>query len=192
MYLIGTNGSITHYNGHSFTLMESGTDADLTDIHGFKDEKTGSALVWITGRKVLLQQINNRWNQVWNIDNPLAIQQFFSHRVTAINERFLVLCVYNGPLRKNRIYLAVQENVSINQFLAEGITFDWSMSYDALNNIFIAGDFGNIEHYNGASLTLQNGNIYSDRIFSIKSLNKAIYAVGIVGQDALFIHGKQN
>ena len=192
LYLIGRNGSITHYDGQSFTLMESGTDADLIDIHGFTNEKSGEKTIWIAGHYILLKLVDNTWTQVWKRDNPVVQQEYYPHRVHAIDEKLLLLCAYNGPLRNNRIYLIDSGDISNSLKLCEGITFDWDMSYTALNNIFLAGDFGNIEHYNGISFSLINTYVHTARIFSIKNLREKIYAVGLLGQEALFIHGKQN
>lgn len=191
-YLIGTNGSITHYDGHAFSLMESGTDSDLADIHGYQNPNTGFKTVWIAGHKVLLELKNDTWIQKWHSDIPAASELFYPHQVSIISERFLALCLYNGPQRKNRLYIACQDNLSNQLQLSEGITFDWSMAFSGLNNILVAGDFGNIEHYNGLISSLANGQNYADRWFAIKKLNKSIFAVGILGQEALFIHGIQN
>ena len=47
LYVVGYGGNIAHYNGSSWTKIESGTDLDIQDIWGIID-KDGSKFILCT------------------------------------------------------------------------------------------------------------------------------------------------
>jgi len=66
IYFVGGSGSIVHYDGSSFELIESGTDVNLIDIDGTPDGE----YVYITGNNdqsesILLELHDNEVNQLY-------------------------------------------------------------------------------------------------------------------------------
>lgn len=67
IYVVGWHGTIVHYNGTTWSKMESGTTVNLEDVWGTPDGKT----VWASGfesdfsRSVLLKYDGVKWRTVW-------------------------------------------------------------------------------------------------------------------------------
>ncbi|MBP9581640.1 MAG: glucosyl transferase, partial [Ignavibacterium sp.] len=87
LYAVGNNGNIAHYNGSSWTKIESGTTTDIQDVLGFKDAFTSETSVYCAvsyvfqngDRKILQIKSNTvdslnwmgdkRINSIWTSNN---------------------------------------------------------------------------------------------------------------------------
>ncbi len=66
MYFAGYNGDIAHYNGETFTLMETGTDYRLRDIHGSEDGSEVFVVGWgVAGGNIVLRLVNDQWEEFY-------------------------------------------------------------------------------------------------------------------------------
>ncbi|MBC8395347.1 MAG: hypothetical protein H8E08_00055 [Candidatus Marinimicrobia bacterium] len=73
MYFIGNSGSIVHYDGTTFTRMESGTDLPLLNITGSGDKIFVTAMGYYGDfiGSALLANENDNWHSVFSSDNYL-------------------------------------------------------------------------------------------------------------------------
>jgi len=149
LYFVGYNGSIVRYNGSTFTKIESGTTLPINDIWGAYNSKTkqyevlavASDLALGAGRKVL---------------------KITGNQVAAVVDSGL-------PRSLSSIYFVPGEKYCIagdGYYESKGSTSDnWELwptgraTYcysrivrgNGINDIFVAGDYGEISHYNGST-----------------------------------------
>jgi len=71
IYFVGRKGSIVHYNGSTFSKMESGTDIDLTDIYGYDRNH-----IWACGqdmasmKSIILRFDGSKWQTIYERYHP--------------------------------------------------------------------------------------------------------------------------
>ncbi len=192
-YLVGSNGSITHYNGSSFTLMETGTDISLFEIKGFVDPQTGKQHVWAlgfeNGKSVVLKLEDGVWTNVWDME--LLQNNFrFPHALYLDNSKTIVMDIWNGPEQKGRLYCFNQNDFTEYKMLAEHGTFSSGIGGSGINNIYIGGSRYRVEHFNGNTVfkydNLLGGGSQTKTIYH----KNRIYICGDTGaQKAKLIHG---
>jgi len=74
MYFVGLEGSIVHYDGSSFTKMESGTDVDLVDIWGIDENN-----IWVCGYTQTVGTVILNWNgKKWNQFHSLSYSDYIN------------------------------------------------------------------------------------------------------------------
>lgn len=76
MYFVGNNGSIVHYDGSSFTRMESGTEVDLLDIDGTPDGEHVFAFGWdyaVPAGNIVLEY-NGVWKTIYYKEGVLPTE----------------------------------------------------------------------------------------------------------------------
>ena len=144
LYLVGTNGSISHYDGSTWTQMNSNTIVDLQDVWG-----TDANHIWATGttvdysRSIVLSFDGTNWTPIYDsATQPLKMQFAFSSLWTDT---------------KNDLWLAggiplQQLNLSSNTFT--GITTGQAWPSSCIRglsekDLFIVGQDGECAHYNG-------------------------------------------
>ena len=157
LYIVGNEGNIAHYNGSSWTKIESGTSVDLKDICGAQSGE----VIWTCG-----------WS---NSDGRVSLLKVDKDYVTSIwdNQTNPTLSIYRGTLL-NSLYANGQ-----NEFILVGgqvlrhslvnqsdVKLEWIKTYTGSkvlelgnygyrikgsnkNNIFISGDASMIWHFNG-------------------------------------------
>jgi len=164
-YLVGTDGSITRYNGSTFTLMESRTTVDLLDVWG-----TPNGEVWACGTyyfgnaelklpSVLLRLKGNRWETVLAEENAVGAPQ---------NEiptsRFTSVFKLPGS---DRLYLTTGWGVFtysfttarwqwVDKLVSPGfpppeLGFPFEIRGTAANNLIAAGYHNSLVHFNGST-----------------------------------------
>ncbi len=165
LYLVGSNGSITRYNGSTFTLMESGTTVDLLDVWG-----TPNGEVWACGTyyfgnaelklpSVLLRLKGNRWETVLAEENDSG---FPKNGVPSS----LFTSVYKHP-DSDRLYLTTGWGVFSYSFsdsrwqwvykvVSPGfpppeLGFPFEIRGTAANNLIAAGYHNSLVHFNGST-----------------------------------------
>jgi hypothetical protein len=160
LYMVGTNGSITHYNGTSWEKMESGTNTNIMDAWGIVNPKTGKTEIycpvtsyWTPGDKMILK-----------ITSPNAIDTIAwgtgRNIVSVWTWRGYPMFTAGDGVFENRNGTAWQEmsigaNIYTNRIRGTDI-----------NDVFVIGGFGLISHYNGVNfklvrLDMINGGGYS-------------------------------
>ncbi len=155
VFIVGTNGSIAHFNGNVWQKMESGTDTDLLDIWGSPDGSVVWACGWVNAKPtVLLQMQQGVWKKIYESESNLfifdadtlsgAIQSVWTdrkQRVFALTWFNLYECPLashgNGIIRRNDNNPYVWAS---NRVRGTGI-----------NNIAAVGAQGRIWHFNGTN-----------------------------------------
>ncbi len=154
LFMVGTNGSIAHFSGTSWQRMVSETDIDLTDVSG-----TNAANVWAGGvdlatgqRSVVLRLDGTNWRTIYTYDPAHAYEQR-PDSVTGIVTSLYAQSEYRVWLNTSSGVYRCPGNTTGQGTLSWAPGYlaglPWAIRGDAANNIFIAGDFGTIAHYNG-------------------------------------------
>jgi len=194
-YAVGSNGSVTHYDGHSFELIESGTDKDLLDINGYIDPKTGKKHIWVVGGYSIFGEVvfyynGAEWQQVWDWENPPIDTEYKYPRKIYIPEPGKLILSFTGP--SGSILLCTNPfDFSDSEIMSYHNTYPWGIDGDGLNNIFLAGSDNKIEHFNGSTskdISLQNSGY---PFWDLEYVNGHIFAVGIVDGVGYFLRGKR-
>ena len=184
IYFVGYQGSIVHYDGSSFTKMESGTDVNLTDVYGLDDEH-----IWVSGfnrsdgRSVLLFNDGSGFNIIYsyNVENGTSFS-VLSGKVESI-------CAWD-----NKLFIPTNYGLWRGSIKGEeGYFTTWSYEIghgiwphcirgNNSNDFFIVSDFGDVIHYNGISFKnyagLELPSLHLTKLFSVDSSENLVSAVG--------------
>ncbi len=178
IYFVGDNGTIVHYDGSSFTKMESGTDLDLWYVTGSVDDY-GEVRVWAgSPQRILLFYDEESWMAVWDEAHPFyADSQYTSTRGiwAPDNETLIVSVVGNNE----RVYCHNQIDFADYHLLSEqNEKYTFNIGGRAKNDFFMVGEFWTVYHYNGNS-TFQYDEISGfGRFRSVSQVGSNAFAVG--------------
>jgi len=190
-YIVGNNGSISHYDGSTFSLMESNTDIDFFDINGYVDDETGEKHIWVLGSEdgvaVVLQYKDEQWINIWNMD--LLGNYRFPHALYIPDDKSLIMSVWSGLDQIGGLYCFNQKDLDDNHLLAEYSTFVFGMAGKSLSDLFLTGSFNQTEHFNGKDFYMYSELFGDGRFYSVDIYDKNIFIVGRVDQLPLFAHG---
>jgi len=180
IYGVGPNGSIAHFDGTSWTKMESGTTVDLTDISGSPDGKEVWACGYETsdGSSVILRLKNGVWEKIWQLPYNPTIPFFdYDYRIGLWISSSQVISVGGGVYRHSLINHSFMRRdiLNIQYFPRAGI------AGSAKNNIAIAGDLGMVMHWNGVSWNLFENLLWpsGEMNLEIAMSDKLIIVVGV-------------
>jgi hypothetical protein len=171
-YLIGYKGTIVHYNGNSWTKMNSGTTVDLQDIWGVDDSH-----IWATGfnnsdgHSVVLQFNGTSWTTIYdNVNKPISQIQYFN-TVWTDNVNYLYL---DGGSFTN--VLNLQDN-SFKRTDSLSTNEVFCLRGSQKNDIFRVGYGGETVHYNGINWylypelkVLNSGGAWFNSVFPAKDM----------------------
>ena len=177
-YIVGNNGNIAHYNGSSWTKIESGTTVDLLDVWGSPE-----GTVWTCGYSgdyavsVLLRFDGTNWNKIYEGPSSNQNNNEYIGPTSGVwtNSEFFTYVASWGKIYRqpNNNILNIQRvtpNFSDVAFAIRGTNH---------NNIFIAGQHGLVGHYNGITYKeiteLKNENEY---LFKIDVKNNKAVGIG--------------
>jgi len=170
MYFVGLNGSIVHYDGSTFTKMESGTDVDLVDIDGNQDGSrvfvsgynyTGE----LSGQSVVLELKDGNWERLLSSTGYFGdiangdYGRYMAIRVFG-NTAYLTtgatdLLMFNCKTRQLR-YLPKNSTVMGGKQLE-------SMDGNDFNDMLFVSPLDLVFHYNGSTYYQDD---YIDKTFS--------------------------
>jgi hypothetical protein len=189
LYFVGDGGNIRHYDGTSWTKIESGTSMDIRSIWGAKNKQTGNYEIYATAGDPLA----SRDRKILHINGTTA-ESISDNGITwALN------CVWFSP---GRCYWLVGDGVwekhpslSNSTWNAQNISdYDInSIRGTDINDIVICGSYGEVMHYNGASwksyrsVTGLSGGLY----YSVAITNTMVCAVGTNSPNAAILIGKR-
>jgi hypothetical protein len=147
-YVVSVNGFIAHYKNGSWTKIESGTTTNVNDALGVFENGTSTVYCPISSifsppqDKKILKITNSNVDSIsWNKDRIL-------YGCWTNSNNYLYVC--GSGVYQNKSGQWQQENlpaISMN-----------SIRGNALNNIFLIGDFGFASHFNGVSWQIYNEN----------------------------------
>jgi hypothetical protein len=174
IFAVGSAGGMIHYDGTSWTKIETGTDVDLNDIWGKPD---GTEL-WTCGytpdhgQSVLLRIKNKVSDVLW-------------HRVGTSGQPpfgFLAMSLWG----KNNLFLAADSVFRVQNWNADLLdpmlplnSFYYRLRGNAENNLFLVGDNSDIIHFNGQSWRKLRGEDALESFYSVAVTPKLTVAVGI-------------
>ncbi len=176
LYIVGNGGTIVHYDGQSWTKLESGTDVNLTDVWGTSDGNTVWACGWTSGEpySVLLSIRNNQ----------VAIERYVDIRMQPSDPDSMAGNLSTGVFLQKKTYVA--SSSAVYTFTTNGVSkrfyprlryFPSYMDATDINNIWICGDRSMLWHFNG-STPQYIGTDYDGHFNSISVHSKGICAVG--------------
>ncbi len=190
LYAVGNNGSIAHYNGHSWTKIESGTNLNINDIYGAYNERTSQYEILAPASNVLQ-----------SLDRDLLSINGYS--VTHLLTEPINGTISTSWFIPDRIYLIGGDGIfkksnfadSLWEIKHRGITiyYTYCIRGTSINNIALIGAYGDVLHFNGydfksfISQTRINGNLYS-----VDIKNNIIAAVGVDNIKAVITIGERN
>ncbi len=188
LYAVGTGGFVARYDGNTWTKIESGTSLDIQDIWGAIDPKTGV--------EEILAVASDR-----SVTRLLRIQ---GTTVSVVADSGLP-GVSNGiwfvPGRKYYVVGAgINEKNSLSDAIWTGYPPGVVTSYESagvrgngINDVFVAGSFLEIVHYNGSTWYDYRKEIpYANAaVGRIAVRGNLVITVGLMGQSAIAIVGKR-
>ncbi len=137
LYFAGNKGTIVHYNGSSWTKIESGTDKRISDVCGIINTKTQLEEVYVTiaGSERTISRITSN-NTLEDVDWP------FTYGIEAIwgkNEK-LFYAVGEGIFRSNNSSWELEERMLAMDIDGEDY-----------NSIVVVGLGGKLSYFNGSA-----------------------------------------
>lgn len=180
IYFIGTNGSMTHYNGNSFSLLSTGTTVNLLDITG-TDDKT----VWVSG---------------YMTDDFKRIFMKYENGAFQVISRNWIFGIWANPANPDQLWTlddlylqkrSVKSPGTVKKQL-KGITyFPMAIAGTAENNIFVVGHYVSIVHYNGSTLKTYHQLINEGKLYRLQVTPNKVYAVGDLDNIPIVITGSR-
>ncbi len=168
IYIVGELGSIAHYQNGNWIKIESGTNLNIVDIWGENNpfiNKTeiicGAANIFVNPGSELIRIKEDLTTEI--LDNT-GLGQTFAPIWFKAGIRYYVVGdgLYEKTYKDTSTWKDLNSNRSITQYFMECIRGN------ALNNIIVAGAFGEVIHFNGINwksiknteTTLNNGSYY--------------------------------
>ena len=183
-YIVGTNGQIAHYNGASWSKIESGTTTNINDIWGVIDQSNNQQMVYgavsfvaQTGDQKILKIQNNKVDSLyWNTARRV-------HSVWTYNNRYLY-AAGGGIFENKRGYW--------NEITEVPLYYSRKIRGSGNNDIFVCGDFGLFAHFNGVSWQTYNELYLQGIYYSLSTQNNIVVTVGFEGGKTVILKGTRN
>jgi hypothetical protein len=197
IYVAGAIGRVGHYDGKSWTLIETGTTMQLQDIYGVKDENTGEDRVLCVASNIftadgtLLFQIRD--NKADTISTKGLPPPYFSS-IWFKNSRIAYLSG-NGIFKSYNFlnstgWKAIQPPAATY--------YSIQIRGNEVNDIAAAGSGGEVVHFNGVTWKNYLGSelqYFYGNLYSLDIKGNTICAVGngnINGDNAVVLIGHRN
>lgn len=188
LYGIGWRGMITHFDGKNWKKLETGTNLDITDIHGAMDERTGEMQILATATT--------------NYPSGRAILSIKGNTVTPISYEPIIWDLYAIWFIPNRHYFvtggAWYEKVNLNDSLWKDDYMKFTrysigrIKGNAVNDIFMVGAYGEVLHFNGARWKSFISQTYLDGGYGGLDVKGNIIAIsGGDGRSGIVLIGKR-
>ncbi len=195
LYFVGREGSIAHYNGSTFTKLDSGTEVDLEDIDGTEDGEhvfvSGFNSSGYNNTSPLLHIHNGEIRKVYESTYPWGNEDDWG-RIEAIE--VIGDTVYLSTWGRDWIAYNYLTGEYIQYFRHTIPGFETllvrDISNNAINDMIAVSAFGEVLHFNGL-LWFRDSQIYSvfgeDFVFKGSDFNHNNLAV--VGRLVGWVHG---
>ncbi len=190
VYVVGNLGTIVHYNGSAWQKLESGTDLDIRDIWGARNEKTGELEILAVASKSRLEFPRRKLfkfteNTVETLADSGIAQASMAGVWFSPGRKYVV--VGSGIYRKNHL----DESRWLGAPLELTEFYSIHVRGVAANDIVVVGSFGDLLHFNGSTwkqlpdLQMQ---VSFTRVAYAKNM---VVASGRVGDRAAVVIGKR-
>ena len=192
IYGVGNAGTIVFYNGQNWQEIESGTDLTIHDVNGFTNLFTGETeILCVADDPNFLEEVrvirineNNTTEILNNTGLGIAIGSIWF--LPSIRYYIVGNGLYEKTFKDTSVWIDLNSNMNITQYFME------SIRGNALNDIIVAGSFGEVLHFNGLSwksirnseTTLSNGSY-----FRVAVKGNTVAAVGYDGSQAVILIG---
>jgi hypothetical protein len=181
IYAVGVMGTVVYFNGNSWQRMDSGTQLRLTDIWGLSENDIYTVGADMSSLdNVVLHYDGTSWN----------------HLPTDQNRK---VGVWGTPPDNlyfvgDGVYHYDGENYHLIDWPA-GIPhiFSRAVRGNMPNNIFVAGDFGMVLHFNGSSWKgyTELLNLSGTALKSVSIIDNSVFVVGSTDYKGIIFHGKR-
>lgn len=187
MYFVGRKGTIVYYNGLNWKKIESGTELDIEDIWGAVDTKTGenhilcAACLKFEAAEPKLLRIHSD-NSISEENWPYPNNDV--HSVWFKDKNNVFICgggVYKRDFQGKFTRFSQLPKIFMNRIRGNDI-----------NDIFIAGDFGILAHYNGKKWREFTEFNEVNSFWSLDFKNDIAVAVGYKGIKAVIYMIRRN
>jgi hypothetical protein len=189
LYAAGSDGNIVYYDGGTWTKLESGTTLNLYDIWGVKNSATGETEILCIGSN-------------YSTGEGPGIFEIKGTVVTSLSARGLAWDIHGIWFSSNKKYCIAGGGVFEKEKLSDSMwnTQQGIVQYEVggirgndANDIFTAGSFGEIEHYNGISWHEYSHQLplFHGGFSRIDIKTNIVAAVGSKGQSAAVLIGKR-
>jgi len=179
LYVVGNSGLIAHYDGQQWQRIESGTDENINDIHGIVNNN--KKIIYCVFGKTLTQTIPG----VIKIENKNVIEVQWPYQ-----DRIPHSIWFDKP---GLIYVAGGE-VALKDYTGEWRIISNLPRYyikrirgNADNDIFIAGAYSILAHFNGLGWYLYEYGNSNKHYESLDFKNNLLVVVGHIGGRVAFI-----
>ena len=187
IYFVGNSGSIAHYNGSSWTKIESGVDTDFKDIAGTTDGKEIWTCGWSnsTGRVSLLKINADNVESIWDSQTNTTLNIYRGTLLNSLyannNCEFVLVggqVLRHSAFYKNKVKLEWVKTFNGLKVLELG-NYAYRIKGSNKNNIIATGDAAMIWHFNGATW-YKYSELYNleDRLYGLAVTDNVIVAVG--------------
>ncbi len=187
LYAVGSNGSIAHWDGRKWTKIESGTDLEFLDIYGAKDPKTGDQQILAVCTR--------------NLPLNKAIYKIDGNTATQISSTPIQWELFSCWFVPNRHYYVVGSGIYEKKFLNDSLWKNEPLDIthygtsgirgNGINDVFVAGAFGEFLHFNGVSWKsfINETGWFSGSYGGIAVKNNLVVTVGYEGAQAKILIG---
>jgi len=183
LYVVGNSGNIAHYNGQSWTRIESGTTTDINDVWGTSDDienwtvYCAVSFVLQTGdKKILKINYNSVDSLTWNTGRRV-------HSVWTNSENYLYTGG-GGIFENKRGYW--------NEITEVPLYYSRNIRGSDLNNLFVCGDFGFYAHFNGSGWKTFSELSIQGIYYAVAVKGNTVISVGFEGSKAIIVKGIKN
>lgn len=180
LYAFGSYGNIAHYQDGNWQKIESGTTSYISDIWGLNTSKGVIAYCtvsefWEPGDRKILRIKNDKVDSIsWNSNILL-------NSIYAPKENYLFACGWGVYKYINGTW----EEIKLPPFTTNGIRGN------GMNDIFVAGDYGFVAHFNGLSWKIFN-DVYNAGYGEIKVNGNIVAIVGRENGKGIITIGRRN
>jgi hypothetical protein len=184
IYGVGNVGSIVYYNGTNWHRIESGTDVNINDVFGIIDNRNNQRKVFCAVSNVLTVSDH----KILTIDETNNVDSLHWDTGRRVNSTWTnngkIVYTSGGGVFNNKSG-KWKEEISLPLYYTNRIRGN------GLNDIFVAGDFGLLAHFNGKEWKVFNEFLLVASSLSVSVNGNIIAAVGRQGEKALIIIGKR-
>ncbi len=186
LYVVGNEGKIAHYDGHSWAKVETNTDLDIVDIWGMKHAYSGEMVILCVGSDYM----HSRDRVIYQIKGLVATELPSSPIQWALNS------IWFDP--GNR-YFAAGTGIYHKHDISTGNWFGaplkitnyhiFRLRGNGINDVIATGGFGEILHFNGMTWKsyLSNTEVFHGNFYSADYKNNIAAVVGVEVKELTYV-----
>lgn len=178
LYIVGNNGCIVHYNSQIWKKLDTGTDSPIHDIWGDYDDNDKEYLILCPASRASGEKKLLRIHPDHSVTQTNWIHQNRSLHSVWFKDKFNTFFCGGGVYLRNRFG-------EYEEFIELPLITTNAIRGQKINDVFVAGDFGILAHYNGKSWRQYTYFDEVDIFFSIDYKENLVIAVGFKEDQAV-------